>query len=186
VIAYSVVLLKAPVGQVPLVGTIPCQPPAAVHSVASVEFHVRFEPLPLLTVVGEAAKVTDGADSATIACADCATEPPAPVHVSVKLVVDVSGSVDIVPLVAWGPLQPPDAVQLWAAVLFHFRVVALPTATLLGFNSSVMTGIVAAVAESALLPGLKEFCWQPARAAMSAHPTMRCAKLLLRPTETIS
>lgn len=123
VTAKSLVLERLPVDQVPLVGTESCQPPLAVHSTASVAFHVRTEVPKLPIVVGEAAKVTDGAGSATMACADCVTEPPAPTHVSVKLVVDVRGLVDRVPLVGWPPLQPPDAVQLWAEVAFHFKVV---------------------------------------------------------------
>jgi hypothetical protein len=117
-------LVSVLVDQVPLVGTKPCQPPLAVHSIASVAFQVKMEVAKLLIVVGNADKVTEGVGSATTACADCATDPPAPVQVSVKLVVDVRGSVDTVPLVGCVPLQPPDAVQLCAEVAFHFKVVA--------------------------------------------------------------
>jgi hypothetical protein len=110
--SYSVVLVRLPVDQVLLVGTNPCQPPLAVHSVASVAVHVKMELAKLLIVVGEAANVIEGAGSATTACAVCTTEPPSPVQVSVKLVVDVRGSVDELPLVGCVPLQPPDAVQV--------------------------------------------------------------------------
>jgi hypothetical protein len=153
---------------VPLIGTTPCQPPLAVHSIASVAFQVKMEVAKLLIVVGKADKVTEGVASATMACADCATDPPAPVQVSVKLVVDVRGSVDTVPLVACVPLQPPEAVQLFAEVAFHFKVVEWPIATLLGFNSRVMAGT--AEVESESLPELNEFWWQAARAVTSAHP----------------
>jgi len=37
---------------VPLVATVPDQPPEAVHDVASVELHVRVELSPLFTVLG--------------------------------------------------------------------------------------------------------------------------------------
>jgi hypothetical protein len=48
-----------------------------------------------------------------------------------------------VPLVGWGPLQPPDAVQLFALSAFHFSVVACPMATLLGFDCRVTVGVAA-------------------------------------------
>jgi hypothetical protein len=63
--SYSVVLVRVPVGQVPLVATLPCQPPDAVQAVASADVQVRVELPPLLTVVGEAVKVTDVAAGAT-------------------------------------------------------------------------------------------------------------------------
>jgi hypothetical protein len=56
--SYSVDLVSVPVGQVPLVATAPCQPPDAVHAVASAALQVRVELPPLGTVVGEAASVT--------------------------------------------------------------------------------------------------------------------------------
>jgi hypothetical protein len=56
---YSVVLVRAPVGQVPPVATLPCQPPAAVQAVAPTELQVRVELPPLLSVVGAAVSVTD-------------------------------------------------------------------------------------------------------------------------------
>jgi hypothetical protein len=62
--SYSVVLERAPVDQVPLVGTLPCQPPEAVQALASADVQVSVELPPLLTVVGAAAKVTDGAGRA--------------------------------------------------------------------------------------------------------------------------
>ena len=79
----SVLLLSAAVDQVPLVATAPLQPPAAVHAVASVEFHVRMELPPMPTVVGTALKVTAGAAVVTTTSADCDAEPPAPVQVKV-------------------------------------------------------------------------------------------------------
>jgi hypothetical protein len=47
---------------VPLVGTLPCQPPEAVQALAPVDFQVRVELPPLLTVVGAALNVTDAAE----------------------------------------------------------------------------------------------------------------------------
>ncbi len=108
----------------PLVATAPLQPPEAVHPpVALAEFQVKLELAPLATVVGVAASVTVGAGSVTTTWADCEAEPPAPVHVSEYIVVEARGEVVKVPLVCRVPLHPPDAVQLFALLAFHFNVV---------------------------------------------------------------
>ena len=60
--SYSVVLVRVPVDMVPLVGTLPWQPPEAVQALAPVDFQVRVELPPLLTVVGAALNVTDAAE----------------------------------------------------------------------------------------------------------------------------
>ena len=57
--SYSVLLVRVPVDIVPLVGTLPCQPPEAVQAVAPEDFQARVELPPLLTVVGDAVKVTE-------------------------------------------------------------------------------------------------------------------------------
>ena len=81
--SYSVVLVSAPVDQVPLVATAPLQAPEAVHAVASVELQVKLELAPLVTVVGAAVNVTVGAGSVTTTSADCEAEPPVPVQVRI-------------------------------------------------------------------------------------------------------
>ena len=93
------VLVSAPVDQVPLVATEPLHAPEAVHAVAPVEDQVSSELPPLATVVGAAVSFTVGAAS-TMTSADCESVPPAPVQVRVKLVFDVSGFVEISPLIA--------------------------------------------------------------------------------------
>ena len=73
--SYSMLPVRAPVDLVPLVGTLPRQLPAImVHEVASTDFHVRVELSPLLTVVGEALKVTAGAAAEACAATDTATD----------------------------------------------------------------------------------------------------------------
>jgi hypothetical protein len=67
---YSVVLASAPVDQVPLVATAPCQPPEAVQVVASAEFQLKLDVPPLTIVVGEADSVTVGAGDVTTTSAD--------------------------------------------------------------------------------------------------------------------
>jgi hypothetical protein len=63
--SYSVLLVRVPVDQVPLIGTLPCQPPEAVQAVASADFQVRVELAPLLMVVGVAINVIDAAAGVT-------------------------------------------------------------------------------------------------------------------------
>jgi hypothetical protein len=75
----------------------------------------------LLMVAGEAASVTTGAESVTTICLDRVVAPPGPVQVSVKLVF-VVGVVDNVPEVGFVPLQPPEAVQLWASLTLQVNV----------------------------------------------------------------
>jgi hypothetical protein len=68
--AYSVVLERAPVDQVPLVATPPFQPPEAVQAVASCEFQLKVDMAPLAIVVGDADSVTVGAGEVTTTSAD--------------------------------------------------------------------------------------------------------------------
>jgi hypothetical protein len=63
--SYSVVLETAPVDQVPLVATGPCQPPAAVQAVALAAFQLRVDVPPLVIVVGDVDSVTVGASVVT-------------------------------------------------------------------------------------------------------------------------
>jgi hypothetical protein len=44
--SYSVVLVSAPVDQVPLIATASCQPPVAAHAVALAAFHVKVDSAP--------------------------------------------------------------------------------------------------------------------------------------------
>jgi hypothetical protein len=67
---YSVVLASAPVDQVPVVATVPCQPPKAVQAVASAEFQLKVDVPPLAIVVGDADNVTVGASEVTAISAD--------------------------------------------------------------------------------------------------------------------
>jgi len=57
--SYSVVLVRVPVDTVPLVGMLPCHPPAALQLFASDEVQVSVELPPLITVVGVAVSVTE-------------------------------------------------------------------------------------------------------------------------------
>jgi hypothetical protein len=64
-----VVAVSAPVGLLPLVATVPLQPPEAVHDVAFVELQLRVEVLPEAMLVGDALSDTVGATTAAL-------EPP--------------------------------------------------------------------------------------------------------------
>ncbi len=87
----------------------------------------------------------------------CDDEPPAPVHVSVYLVVAVSAVVACEPLAASEPLQPPEAAHEVALVEDQVKVEAAPLATVLGLalNVTLGTGVVTVtVADCAALPPL--------------------------------
>ena len=73
----------APVDCEPLRGWLPDQAPEALQEVALVDDQVRFEALPLATVLGLALRLTVGAGVVTVTVVDCAALPPAPVQVSV-------------------------------------------------------------------------------------------------------
>jgi hypothetical protein len=96
--SYSEVLVSAPVDQLPLVATAPCQPPEAVHAPTCSALHVNVDISPLAIVVGDAASVTTGAWAVTVTSAVCAAEQPGPEQVRMYLVSVVSGSVVVVPL----------------------------------------------------------------------------------------
>ncbi len=127
-----VVALSAPVDCEPLVAKVPDQPPEAVQAVALVEDQVRVEVPPFVTLVGLALIVTVGAGAETVTVADWAAEPPAPVQVSVNLVVAVSAAVACEPLVGSEPVQPPDAAHDVALVDDHVKVEVAPLATVVG------------------------------------------------------
>ena len=63
--SYVVESISAPVDQVPLVAIEPLQPPEAMHAPPWRAFQVSIELLPLMTVVGVAVKVSDGAPPAS-------------------------------------------------------------------------------------------------------------------------
>lgn len=68
--SYSVVLESAPVDQVPLVATMPFQPPEAVQAVALAELQLKVDVPPLAIVGGDADSVTVGASVVTTTSAD--------------------------------------------------------------------------------------------------------------------
>ena len=92
----------------------------------------------------------------------------------------VSGLVVIVPLIGWVPLHPPEAVQDFAPVALHCKVVALPLGTLALFATRVTAGFavsVEAVVAVLTLEGLEasvsadDDSPQAASAANAAHPS---------------
>jgi hypothetical protein len=78
-----VVLESAPVDQVPLVATLPFQPPEAVQDEAFSDFQLKLDMPPLATVGGCADSFTVGLAIATTTSADFEADPPGPVQVSV-------------------------------------------------------------------------------------------------------
>ena len=132
--------VSAPVLAEPLVARLPDHAPEAVQLVALVDDHVSELLPPLATETGLAVSETVGALDATVTVAVRLALPPAPAQVSVKLVVAASAPVDWLPLVAFVPLQPPDAVQLVAFVEDQAREPLPPLATLVGLAVIVTIG----------------------------------------------
>ena len=130
----------APVDCEPLVARALDQPPDAAQDVALVDVQVSVELPPLTMLVGLALIDTLGAGADTETVTDCAAEPPAPVQVSVKVVPAVRSEVAWEPLVASGPLQPPDAAQELALVEDQVNVDAPPLLTVFGLALSVTDG----------------------------------------------
>jgi len=81
--------------------------------------------------VGDGVGVEVGAgvgDDVVVVYAVVLCDPPAPVHVRVKVVFAPPGVLDSEPLVALLPTQPPDAVQDVALVDDQLNVVDCPCA----------------------------------------------------------
>lgn len=62
--------VRAPVDCEPLVPLLPDQPPDAVQELALADDQVKVDPLPLVTVLGLALILTDGAGEVTETVAD--------------------------------------------------------------------------------------------------------------------
>jgi hypothetical protein len=138
---YLVVVVRGEVVWEPLVARLPDQPSDAVHAVASVDDQVNVELPPLATPAGLVVSETVGGALETVTVAVWDAEPPAPVHVSVYLVVVVRGEVVWEPLVGSVPLHPPEAVQFCASAALQFKVTARPTTTVLGVVPKVIAGV---------------------------------------------
>jgi len=135
-----VVVVRAPVFMLPLVGSLPDQPPEAVQLVAFVEDQLSIAEPPLLTVVGLALRPTVGG-AETLTVTDWLALPPGPLQVSVKVVVALSAPVLELPLVGSLPDQPPEAVQLLALVEDQLSIADPPLLTLVGFALRLTVGL---------------------------------------------
>jgi hypothetical protein len=151
-----VVAFSATVVWVPLVGSLPVQPFDAVQDVALVEDQVSVDVLPMSTVEGFAEIVTTGAGGVTVTVADCEALPPAPVHDSVYVVLEVSAPVDTLPFSGSPPDHPPpDPLHEVALVVTQVMVDALPLSIVLGVAVIVTVGagaLTETVADCEALP----------------------------------
>jgi hypothetical protein len=153
--AYVVLAVRAPVLAVPLAAFVPLQPTEAVHEVALVELQVNVAVPPLATLVGladSAAVGTTLAATVTVAVAS-ALVPPGPVHFNAYVVLAVRAPVLAVPLAAFVPLQPPEAVHEVALVELQVNVDVPPLATLVGLADSAAVGRAMAVTVTVALAG---------------------------------
>jgi hypothetical protein len=151
------VAVIAPVAFEPLVAIAPVQAPEAAHAVALVEVQANVELPPLGTLIGLALMETLGGVADVVTVADWDAEPPAPVHVSVNLVVVVRAAVAFEPLVATGPDHPPDAAHAVSLVDDHDSIAELPLLTVVGVADRVTAGtglVTETVADCVALPPL--------------------------------
>jgi hypothetical protein len=122
-----------------LTATAPDHPPEAVQVVALVEDQFNVELLPWDTLAGLAVKETvGGADTETVA--DCDAVPPAPLQLKVNFVVALSAAVACDPVVAWAPVQPPEALHEVAFVDDQVSVEVAPLFTVVGLAAKVTAG----------------------------------------------
>jgi hypothetical protein len=144
----------------PDTASAPLQPPEAVQLVALLATQVRVELLPLVTLLGLALRDTLGGDAAaeTVTVADCDAVPPAPVQVSVYIVVVVNAPVFWVPLVDSAPFQPPEALHEVAFVLDQVKVEAAALFIELGVAVSVTVGAAGGVREAGWAELESGFC----------------------------
>jgi hypothetical protein len=117
-------VVKAGVVKVPEVGSVPAQPPDAMHDVAFVDVHVKTDVAPLAIEAELALNVTVGS-GATLIIADCVVVPPAPVQAIANVVVLDKAVNASEPEVDWLPVQPPEATQDVALVDVHSKVAEL-------------------------------------------------------------
>jgi hypothetical protein len=123
----------------PLVGSVPLQPPEAEQELALVEDQVSVDVPPPATAVGSAANVAVGGLMATVAVAGVLL-PPGPEHVMEKVEPAVNPAVLCDPLVPSAPLQSPEAVQDLALDDDQVNVTELPRSTALCDAASVTAG----------------------------------------------
>lgn len=134
----------------PLVARDPLHPPLAVQFAAFTLDQLSIALPPLITLVGVAEKLRVGAGVVTVTVALCTVVPPAPLQVSVYVVVALSGPTVSDPLSVFDPDQPSLAVQLVASSTLQLRSAVLPDVMLDGFAVSEMVGADIATAIDAL------------------------------------
>lgn len=117
--------LSGPAVAEPNVARLPDHAPLAVQDVAFALVHESCE-VPLnATLVGDALNDSVGAGIAWVATVTLSDAlPPAPVQVSVNVVVALSAPVEAEPMVDLEPVHPPLAVHAVAPVVVHDSVVA--------------------------------------------------------------
>ena len=93
--------------------------------------------------------------AATVTVVLCTAVPPVPRQLKVNVFDELMAPVVCVPLVAFVPLQPLEAVQEVTLVDDHFKVEAPPLLTVLGLAERVTAGaarVTETVADCVALP----------------------------------
>jgi hypothetical protein len=125
--------VRSPVDCEPFTALVPDQAPEAVQAVAFAEDQLSVALPPLAIALGPTLRLTVGIGDLTETVVDCVALPPGPLQVKVYVVLASTAPVDIVPLTALLPDQPPEAVHAVELVDDQVMVVLLPWETVLGF-----------------------------------------------------
>ena len=134
--------LRAPVLAEPAVGRVPVHPPEAVQDVASVldQASVELVPTPMTAGSAEIVTAAAGVESMTSTVTDLVVVPPAPLQLSVYVLLAIRWPVLTDPAVPRVPDHAPNAVHAVASVLVHVSVELVPYSTEVGLAASVTTG----------------------------------------------
>jgi hypothetical protein len=105
---------------------------------------------------GRATPPPDCVGTLTVVLCVTGVVPPAPVHVSVKVVVLLSDPVLALPLTGSVPDQPPEALQLAALLEVQLNVEAAPALTVTGVAVRLTVGPGTVGAVTVMLNGASE------------------------------
>ena len=133
---------RAPVLAEPAVGRVPDHPPEAVQDVACMLDQVSMELVKAATTGGSAEMVTlgPGVEVTTSTVTDWMVVPPAPLQMSVYVLLALRAPLLTDPLVARIPDHAPDAMHDVASVLVQVSVELVPCSTEGGLAVSVTSG----------------------------------------------
>lgn len=125
---------------VPDVDLAPLHAPLALHAVALVLDQVSIDDALYATEAGFVVKFIVGAGSVTVTVTVLLTDPPAPLHCSVKVLACISKLISSAPCTVFSPDHAPLAMQVVASAAVHVNVAVSPATTMSGAASKTSVG----------------------------------------------